>query len=75
MSDLADALTSLQRICQRDPRDWSADRHDAFIYGVCVGWQPVAQVADAHGWDASFVTRLGRLHTAVQHVIDSEGTG
>jgi hypothetical protein len=66
MSDLVEALTSLQQICRHDPRDWAADRHDAFIYGVCVGWDPVAPVARRHSWDSAFVARLDRLHDAVR---------
>ncbi len=71
-ADLAEALTSVQRIVKADPRDWSANRHDAFIYGVFRGFGgPDGSVAEAdvaaqHGWDADFLTRLHRLHSAVE---------
>jgi hypothetical protein len=71
MSDLSEALTSLRRICIHDSRDWSADRHDAFIYGVCVGWEPVDDVAGRHDWDDGFVARLDRLRGAVTEAIES----
>ena len=67
--DLAAALTSVRRIVDADPRDWTANRHDAFIYGVFRGWSDRHDeqlVAVKHGWDAAFVTRLHRLSTAVE---------
>jgi len=64
--DLTDALNSVRRIVTADPRDWSADRHDAFIYGVFRGWgEQQPEVAARYGWDAAFVSRLARLHEAV----------
>jgi hypothetical protein len=66
--DLAEALTSVGRIVGADPRDWTANRHDAFIYGVFRGWPDAAEeqvVATKHGWDADFVARLHRLRKAV----------
>ncbi len=68
-SDLAEALTSVRRIVDADPRDWSANRHDAFIYGVFRGWSDPDEgqlVATKHGWDTAFVTRLHRLSAAVE---------
>jgi hypothetical protein len=67
--DLAAALTSVRRIVDADPRDWTANRHDAFIYGVFRGWgdqHDEELVAAKHGWDAAFVTRLHRLGKAVE---------
>jgi hypothetical protein len=67
--DLAAALSSVRRIVDADPRDWTANRHDAFIYGVFRGWadpQEGQQVAARHGWDDAFVARLHRLSAAVE---------
>ncbi len=64
--DLVDALVSVRRIVTADPRDWSADRHDAFIHGVFRGWgERETEVAARHSWDPAFVARLHRLHDAV----------
>jgi hypothetical protein len=66
--DLVEALHSVQRIVTADPRDWTDNRHDAFIYGVFRGWDnAVAEqsVANKHGWNAEFVARLHRLNAAV----------
>jgi hypothetical protein len=66
--DLIEALTSAYRIVSADPRDWTANRHDAFLYGLFRGWDDVsveAEVAAKHGWDEAFVSRLHRLHEAI----------
>lgn len=65
---LVEALTSARRIVTADPRDWTANRHDAFLYGMFRGWDEAstqAEVAARHGWDAQFVARLNRLRDAV----------
>jgi hypothetical protein len=66
--NLIDALTSVSRIVAADPRDWTADRHDAVIYGLFRGWEdPETEqsVAQKHGWNADFLARLHRLQAAV----------
>ena len=66
--DLTEALTSAYRIVTADPRDWTANRHDAFLYGLFRGWDDPAAEADVaakHGWDEQFLERLHRLHSAV----------
>jgi hypothetical protein len=66
--DLVDAVRSARRIVSADPRDWGANRHDAFLYGVFRGWDDAAaesQVAARHGWDEEFVARMHRLQSAV----------
>jgi hypothetical protein len=71
-SDLTEALTSVKRIVSADPRDWTADRHDAFIYGVFRGWDDPNEekaVADKHAWNAEFLTRLHRLQVAVANAV------
>jgi hypothetical protein len=65
---LLEAVSSVRRIVSADPRDWGANRHDAFLYGVFRGWDDAADeiaVAARHGWNEEFVARLHRLQTAV----------
>ena len=72
-SDLTEALNSVRRIVSADPRDWTANRHDAFIYGLFQGWEdPDTEraVADKHRWDDAFLERLRRLRAAVRAVLD-----
>ena len=64
--DLAEALTSVQRIINADRRDWAANRHDAFVYGLFQGWDDSEPaIAKSHGWDEDFLARLHRLHAAI----------
>ena len=66
--DLSEALGSVRRIVTADPRDWTVNRHDAFIYGLFRGWDDAEMersVAARHGWNAEFVARLHRLQAAV----------
>lgn len=67
-ADLIEALISVRRIVTADPRDWTVNRHDAFIYGVFRGWDDSAAelgVAAKHGWNADFLARLHLLQAAV----------
>ncbi len=72
--DLAEALSSARRLVSADPRDWTADRHDAFLYGLFRGWDDPAdeeRVARQHQWDAAYLDRLHRLHAAVNAAIEA----
>jgi hypothetical protein len=79
--DLVAAMQSVHRLVMKDPRDWSADRHDAFLYGVFAGWDCALnhdhtdactaradRVAERHQWDDAFVSRLRRLRAAVHRL-------
>lgn len=61
------ALESLTAAIVTDVRDWEANRLDAWIYGVIVGWPPTAldEVASLHAWPDSIKRRLTDLHAAV----------
>lgn len=77
-ADLREALSSAERIMRGDRRDWAANRHDAFLFGLFRGWDceadhvhddqcpQMAPVALAHGWDDAFVARLRRLRSGVR---------
>jgi hypothetical protein len=79
-ADLREALDSAARIMRGDRRDWAANRHDAFLFGLFRGWDcevehahdaqcpDMAAVAQAHGWDDGFVARLRRLRKGVRDV-------
>jgi hypothetical protein len=67
-ADLIEALDSVRRIVTADKRDWTDNRHDAFIYGLFHGWDDAEAeraVAAKHGWNADFLVRLHRLQAAV----------
>jgi hypothetical protein len=81
-ADLREALDSARRIMVGDRRDWSAERHDAFLFGLFRGWEceqdhdhgpectAMDEVADRHGWNAEFRARLRRLRRAVRDASD-----
>ena len=44
-------------------KDWSADKNDAWIYGIILGWdESLPEIAERFGWDESAVRRIERLH-------------
>lgn len=83
-ADLREALHSAERIMLGDRRDWAANRHDAFLFGLFRGWDceldhthdaqcpDMATVAQAHGWDDNFVARLRRLRRGVRAASSEE---
>ena len=63
---LSAAIDSLVACLSFDPRDWGAERRDAWLYGILVGWgDALPEVAARHGWSSVDVMRLTRYHTAI----------
>lgn len=54
---------SLRIVIATHVRDWSADKRDAWIYGIVVGWKDaIHEVAKKHGWSPLDIHRLSHLH-------------
>lgn len=54
------------------PRDWAAERRDAWIYGCIVGWDDCLDgIAKKHGWSAENVALLRVLDDA-RRAVDAE---
>lgn len=65
---------SLHTVMVFDPRDWSAYKRDAWVYGIVVGWdeekplkgetgrEAMADLAAKFNWTDEDVARLRRLH-------------
>lgn len=53
-------VKSLRSIIATDPRDWSVDRRDAFIYGLVIGWdrESFDELKSVHGWGEELAARL-----------------
>lgn len=80
MSNLGKALESMHDVIVFDARDWSLDRHDAWLYAILVGWEQedtddptdirepgvLEQVAARHGWSAATIARIRRMRAAVK---------
>lgn len=81
---IAGVLDTLASILAGDPRDWSLDRRDAWLYGVLCGWDcedhpttqaceetctnALASVAARHGWNAVEVDVLRAMRATVREV-------
>lgn len=64
---LQEAIDSLGSTMAFDPRDWSKDRRDAWLYEVIVGWgEAIDVVCKLHKWDEKTKARLRMLSAAVQ---------
>lgn len=67
---------SLELTLAFDPRDWSVDRRDAWIYGIVCGWgHAIAEVANLHRWSAETVRRLQMLHEQFEAVAKASIAG
>lgn len=83
-ADLAEALVRFVDLVATDPRDWSLDRRDAWIFGLMCGWDceerhdvhdedcggdgAMREVAERHGWGVHDVERLRRYRAAIREV-------
>lgn len=59
-----DYKKSLESCLALSPRDWSTDRHDAWIYGIVCGWdaETIREIAQKHGWTKEIIEQLNQLH-------------
>jgi hypothetical protein len=52
-----------------DVRDWSRDSHDAWLYGILVGYEGALElVAEKHKWKDEDVARLRTFRAAIARV-------
>ena len=75
-NDIGEALDSVHRQIVFHARDWAPSPHDAWLYGLVVGWDDedgitedndaMAELAERHGWDDEFVALLRRRHAALE---------
>lgn len=67
-----DPFDSLEGCMVTDPRDWSMDRKDAWMFGIVVGWSGKAldEVARRHGWLAEAIARLVLLRERFKEARD-----
>ena len=67
-----DPCESLHMAIVFHARDWAADRRDAWIWGIVVGWddESLADIASRFGWDRNMVARLKRLRIRFSSLTD-----
>lgn len=64
---LPEVIVNLQNVMNTDPRDWSTNKRDAYLYGVIVGWgSAMKEVAKQHNWSDDTVERIKRGHKAIK---------
>jgi hypothetical protein len=79
-NEFGEALEAMTRAMATNVRDWAADRMDAFLWAVLLGWDcdeqhehdedacslgAMDEIAARHGWDDHQVERVRRFHRAV----------
>lgn len=71
--------TSLVNTLAFDPRDWSINRRDAWLWGIICGWDsddpnedPMSEVAARHGWNDETVAQLRLLHEQFEKDFSNE---
>lgn len=82
LTDVAEAVDSLETTVASHPQDWGAYKRDSWIFGIVCGWssdQPdeddddaMSEQAEQHGWDQSTVNRLLRYENAIARLTEHE---
>lgn len=58
-------IDSLRAAMATDPRDWSVNKTDAWLWAIIMGWdEALPEVAARHGWTIGDASRLFELHEA-----------
>jgi hypothetical protein len=59
------AVCNYMRVAMDGTRDWTADRHDAYLWAVLIGWDHDAlnEVATKHRWNEHRVKYVREMHT------------
>ncbi len=64
ISDKQEVLDSLAGCIVSQPRDFSLDHKDAWLYWILLGWGDAEkEILKKHNWDKEAVLRLKRLRT------------
>ncbi|MFF8910604.1 hypothetical protein [Streptomyces olivaceoviridis] len=70
LGGVARAVNSICNMMRVDSRDWAADRRDAYLWAVLIGWDDEAlqEVADRHRWNehrVKYVREMRALLTPI----------
>ena len=69
---IASSLKSLETTITTSPRDWSLDGHDAWTYGILVGWSDLRlhDLAARFGWSLEDVAQVKSMHASLREAKD-----
>lgn len=70
----AQAVTALCNQLRFNSRDWAADRGDAYLWAVLIGWDDdvLAEVAAKHGWNEYRVKYVRELRAGLAPLTDPQ---
>lgn len=71
------AVQNYMRVAVDDRRDWTADRHDAYLYGVLAGWDDEAlqEVAAKHRWNEHRIAYVRQMRGYLATITDPQQEG
>ncbi|WP_055693238.1 hypothetical protein [Streptomyces prasinopilosus] len=66
------AVQNYMRVAVGETRDWTADRHDAYLWGVLIGWDDDAleEIAAKHGWNEHRVKYVREMRALLAPITD-----
>ncbi|WP_411098972.1 hypothetical protein [Streptomyces sp. x-45] len=68
------AVCNMMRVGVGDTRDWSADRHDAYLWGVLIGWDDdtLKNVAARHRWNEHRIHYVREMRALLSPITDPQ---
>ncbi|MGA5670037.1 hypothetical protein ACPCTG_31720 [Streptomyces pseudogriseolus] len=76
LGDAARAVTAVCNMMRVDSRDWAADRGDAYLWGVLVGWDDDAlkEIAVKHRWNEHRVKYVREMRALLAPLTDPKSS-
>jgi hypothetical protein len=68
------AVRNYMRVAVGDTRDWTADRHDAYLWSVLIGWDDdtLQEVAVKHRWDEHRIAYVREMRGYLAPIADPQ---
>jgi hypothetical protein len=72
VSRALNAVRNYMRVAVGDTRDWTADRHDAYLWAVLIGWDDdtLHEIAAKHRWNEHRVKYVREMRTLLAPITD-----
>jgi hypothetical protein len=68
------AVRNYMRVAVGDTRDWTADRHDAYLWAVLIGWDDnvLEEIAAKHQWNEHRVKYVQEMRALLAPITDPQ---